>query len=171
MLHARTLVRHKLAVPRRWLNVGAKLPKVPLRRGTPADLAPLEPKGRSLLIGVPAAFSPSCSAKHIPGFVSAWTDLQRKGVSTVNVVAVNDVFVVKAWQETFDLPKGWKFYSDDGAWTRAAELDFDASKVLGGLRCKRFVAVLEDDKVVQLHVEPDGTGMTVSTAEAVLQAL
>lgn len=161
------------SVLRRDLHVGDRLPKVALRRGTPADSTTLSPKGKTLLIGVPAAFSPSCSASHIPGFLAAQKTLAEKGITAINVVAVNDVFVMKAWQATFDLPKSefWKFYSDDGTWAAAAELDFDATKALGGRRCKRFVAVLQDDKVVQLHVEPDGTGMTVSTAENVIKHL
>ncbi|BFZ55258.1 hypothetical protein PYCC9005_002298 [Savitreella phatthalungensis] len=173
--HGQKLIRSSCSSQRRLLSVGDSLPKVSVRKASPADEVFISPPatGRSILVGIPAAYSPSCSSSHIPGFISALPQLKKKGVERVDVVAVNDVFVMKAWQATFDgMTDDVSFYADqDGSWTRAAALEFDAAKVLGSKRCKRFAAIIDNGKVAKLFVEPDGTGMTVSTAENVLKEL
>ncbi|KAL2139683.1 hypothetical protein VTI28DRAFT_4853 [Corynascus sepedonium] len=124
-----------------------------------------------LLIGVPAAFSPACSATHVPGYASH----PRLGeFELVGVVSVNDVFVMKAWGETLD-PAGQlgiRFFADPtGRFTKMLDLAFDGSAIFGGDRSKRYAMIIEQGKVKSIAVEPDNTGTSVSLAEKVLGAV
>jgi len=124
--------------------------------------------GKALIIGVPAAFSPSCSNSHIPGFIN---HKKLKSAGDVFVVAVNDPFVTKAWGESLDPTgsSGIRFLGDpSAAFTKALELDFDAAAIFGGPRSKRYVLEIEDGKVSKMHIESDNTGLDVSAAEKVL---
>ncbi|KAI9749573.1 MAG: DNA replication regulator sld2 [Chaenotheca gracillima] len=128
----------------------------------------LQGAGKALIIGVPAAFSPSCSATHVPGYIN---NKNLKSAGKVFVVSVNDPFVMKAWGLTLD-PKGdsgVRFLGDPtGQFTEALDLSFDAAAIFGGPRSKRYALVVEDGKVTEAHVEPDNTGVDVSAAEKVL---
>ncbi|KAK3942077.1 Redoxin [Diplogelasinospora grovesii] len=125
-------------------------------------------KNKILLIGVPAAFSGSCSATHVPSYLH---HPKLKEFDMVAVVAVNDVFVMKAWGETLD-PAGTlgiRFLADPtAAFTKALDLTFDGSALFGGDRSKRYAIIVENGKVKSVHVEPDNTGTNVSMADKVL---
>ncbi|KAA6411498.1 MAG: TSA family [Lasallia pustulata] len=124
--------------------------------------------GRGLIIGVPAAFSPSCSESHIPGYLNSKA---LKGAGQVFVVSVNDPFVMKAWGSTLDPSgtSGVRFLGDPSAkFTTALDLHFDGAAIFGGDRSKRYALVVEDGKVKEAHVEPDNTGLNVSAADKVL---
>ncbi|KAK4148923.1 peroxiredoxin-5, mitochondrial [Chaetomidium leptoderma] len=124
-----------------------------------------------LLIGVPAAFSPACSATHVPGYLN---HPRAKDFELVGVVSVNDVFVMKAWGETLDPAgdQGLRFFADPtGKFTKMLDMAFDGSAIFGGDRSKRYAIVVEQGKIKSIAVEPDNTGTDVSLADKVLGAL
>ncbi|KUJ14633.1 Redoxin [Mollisia scopiformis] len=156
---------------RAFIKVGDKLPNLDVlvenSPGNKVNLSELA-TGKALLIGVPAAFSPSCSNSHIPGYIN-YKDLKSAG--DVFVIAVNDPFVTKAWADQLDPTgsSGIRFLGDPTAkYTEALDLAFDGSAIFGGPRSKRYALEIEDGKVKALHVEPDNTGLDVSAAEKVL---
>ncbi|MCJ1297332.1 hypothetical protein MMC08_000118 [Hypocenomyce scalaris] len=121
--------------------------------------------GKGLIVGIPAAFSPSCSESHIPGYLNS---NQLKDAGQVFVVSVNDPFVMKAWGATLDPngTSGVRFLGDPTAeFTRALDLHFDGSAMFGGDRSKRYALVVEEGKIKEAHVEPDNTGVNASTAD------
>ncbi|PQE14470.1 TSA family protein [Rutstroemia sp. NJR-2017a BBW] len=154
-----------------YIQIGDPVPNLSvLVENSPANKVNLSEltKGKALIIGVPAAFSPSCSESHIPGYIN---HPKLKDAGDVFVVAVNDPFVTKAWGATLDPSgkSGIRFLGDPTAsFTTAADLSFDGSAIFGGPRSKRYAMVIEDGKVKALHVEPDNTGLDVSAAEKVL---
>ncbi|MCJ1226182.1 Peroxiredoxin-5, mitochondrial [Toensbergia leucococca] len=153
------------------VQVGDRIPDLSvLVENSPGNQVNLsqELTGKGLIIGVPAAFSPSCSNSHIPSYLNS-PHLPTAG--SVFVISVNDPFVMKAWAETLDPngKSGVRFLGDPTAkFSEALELAFDGSTIFGGLRSKRYALVVEGGKVKEVHVEPDNTGVNVSTAEKVL---
>ncbi|KAF2835191.1 AhpC/TSA family protein [Patellaria atrata CBS 101060] len=156
---------------RAFVKVGDSIPSnVELMEDSPGNKVDIakELKGKGLIIGVPAAFSPSCSASHIPGYIN---NPKLKDAGNVFVVSVNDAFVMKAWKNDLDPSNksGIRFLADPAATlTSALDLTFDGSALFGGPRSKRYCLVIEDGKVKATHVEPDNTGVDVSAAEKVL---
>jgi peroxiredoxin len=127
-------------------------------------------RGKVVLIGLPAAFSPTCSEKHVPGYLAHAREFKQKGVDKIAVLAVNDFFTMKAWAKAQDIGDEISFVADgNGELTNALGLELDLTKAVLGKRCKRFSMVLEDGIVKSLSVEPDGTGYTVSSAESTLK--
>lgn len=128
-------------------------------------------KGRKVvLFSVPGAFTPTCTAKHLPGYVEKFEDFQRRGID-VACMAVNDAFVMGAWGKSQNTPDGLMMLADgNGAFTKALGLELDASAFGMGLRSKRFALYADDGVVKLLHVEAPGE-FKVSSAEAVLAAL
>lgn len=128
-------------------------------------------KGRKVvLFSVPGAFTPTCSAKHLPGYVEKFEDFQRRGID-VACMAVNDAFVMGAWGKSQNTPDGLMMLADgNGAFTKALGLELDASAFGMGSRSKRFALYADDGVVKLLHVEAPGE-FKVSSAEAVLAAL
>jgi len=128
-------------------------------------------KGKKVvLFSVPGAFTPTCSEKHLPGFVEHYQEFRKRGVE-VACVSVNDAFVMKAWAKDREVPQGLMMLADgNGDFAKALGLEMDASKFGMGLRSKRFALYAEDGVVKQLHVEAPGE-FKVSSAEAMLAAL
>lgn len=128
-------------------------------------------KGRKVvLFAVPGAFTPTCSAKHLPGYISHLADFQAKGVD-VACLSVNDAFVMGAWAKDQAVPEGIHMLADgNGAFTKSLGLELDATPFGMGLRAKRFALYAEDGVVKQLHVEAPGE-FKVSAAEYVLEHL
>ena len=124
-----------------------------------------------VLFNAPGAFTPTCSAKHLPGFIEKADELKAKGVDAIIGMAVNDPFVMQAWGERLEVPKGLRMLSDGNAdLTRALGLEMDASGYGMGVRSKRFALYAEDGIVKQLFVEAPGE-FRVSSAEHVLANL
>jgi peroxiredoxin len=124
-----------------------------------------------VLFSVPGAFTTTCSAKHLPGFINHAADIKAKGVDTIACMAVNDVFVMKAWGETSKAAGKVEMLADgNGEYARALGLELDASKFGMGTRGKRFSLIVQDGVVQQLNVEPPGE-FGVSSAEAALKQL
>jgi len=129
-------------------------------------------KGKTVvLFGVPGAFTPTCSAKHLPGFVTNAEALRAKGVDTVACMSVNDAFVMGAWAKDQGITDQVVMLADgSAALTKALGLELDLMGRGLGLRCQRFVLVAKDGKVTHVAVEAPGA-FEVSKAEAVLAAL
>lgn len=127
---------------------------------------------KTVIFGVPGAFTPTCSKDHAPGFVNSVDALKAKGVEKVVCVSVNDPFVMAAWGETLDKGKKIDFLADTvGDFTKAIDLPLDATPILGNVRCKRFSMYVEGGKVKALNVEPDGTGLTCSSAQDIVKMI
>ncbi len=127
--------------------------------------------GKVVTFAVPGAFTPTCSAKHLPGFVEHVADLRAKGVDRIVCMAVNDPFVMGAWAKDQNVGEKIIMLADgSGAFTKALGLELDLIARGLGVRSQRFAMVTENGKVTKLAVEPPG-GFDVSRAEAVLASL
>ncbi|KAH8435024.1 peroxiredoxin family protein [Aspergillus melleus] len=127
-----------------------------------------ELQGKGVIVGVPAAFSPACSASHVPGYIN---HPKLKEAGQVFVVAVNDPFVTKAWATALDPTgkSGIRFLGDPTAkFSEALDVLFDSASIFGNQRSKRYALLVEDGKVKEAFVEPDNAGLNVSAAEKVL---
>ena len=123
-----------------------------------------------VLFAVPGAFTPTCSERHLPGFVEHFDVFQAKGIG-VACMAVNDPFVMHAWGESQHVPQGLRMLSDgNGEFTRALGLEMDASAYGMGTRSKRFALYAENGVVQHVFVEAPGE-FRVSSAEHVLSQL
>ena len=120
---------------------------------------------------MPGAFTPTCSAKHLPGFVERADEIKGRGVDTVACLSVNDAFVMGAWAEAQGTGDKVKLLADgNGEFTRAVGLDFDGSNFGMGVRSQRYALIVEDGVVEHVAVEKP-MEFKVSSAEAVLEAL
>lgn len=126
--------------------------------------------GRKLvLFGVPGAFTPTCSERHLPGYVKLYPEFRARGVD-VFCMAVNDAFVMKAWAASQRVPSGLKLLADGNAsLTKALGLEMDGAAYGMGIRSRRFALYAEDGIVKLLNVEKPGE-LRVTTAEAMLEA-
>ena len=158
------------------IKVGDQIPAAKLMTPTPDGPREISTddifKGKKVvLFAVPGAFTPTCSAKHLPGFVEHVADLQAKGVDTIACMAVNDVFVMGAWGKDQNVGEGILMLADgSGAFTRQLGLELDLVARGLGVRSQRFALIAENGRVMHLAVEQPG-GFDVSRAEAVLAAL
>ncbi|HMB76664.1 MAG TPA: peroxiredoxin [Kiloniellaceae bacterium] len=124
-----------------------------------------------VLFALPGAFTPTCSAKHVPGYVANAAAIRDKGVDLIACLSVNDAFVMGAWGKDQNVGDSVMMLADGNAeLTKAMGMELDASGAGLGLRCKRFAMVVEDGKVTKLNVEAPGA-FEVSSAEAILGAL
>lgn len=158
------------------IKVGDQIPSMKLMKATadgPKEVSTDEIfKGRKVVMfAVPGAFTPTCSAKHLPGFVENFDALKAKGVDEVVCMAVNDAFVMGAWAKSQAADGKVTMLSDgSAALTKAMGLELDLVARNMGVRSQRFALVAQDGKVTHLAVEAPG-GFDVSRAEAVLAAL
>lgn len=127
--------------------------------------------GRVVLFAVPGAFTPTCSAKHLPGFIDDADAFAEAGVNRIVCMAVNDIFVMDAWARSAGVEDRIVMAADGNAeFTRALGLELDASAYGMGRRCQRFAMVIEDGIIRHLLVEPPGE-FRVSSAEHVIGLL
>lgn len=158
------------------IKVGDAVPSMKLMKATPEG--PKETstdeifKGKQVvLFAVPGAFTPTCSVKHLPGFVENAAAFKAKGVDTVACIAVNDAFVMGAWGKDQGTDGKVVMLADgSGAFTKALGLELDLVSRGMGVRSQRFALVAQDGKVTHLAVEQPG-GFDVSKAESILAAL
>jgi peroxiredoxin len=123
-----------------------------------------------ILFSVPGAFTPTCSAYHLPGFVENLAAFTDKGIDAIGCVAVNDVFVMHAWGKSAD-SEGIDMLADgNGEFAKALGLEMDGSAFGMGTRGQRFALIVDDGIVTQLMVEAPGE-FRVSSAESVLASL
>lgn len=155
------------------INPGDRLPEVAVQQITSkgiekTDTLTLFGTGRTVLFAVPGAFTPTCSERHLPGFVQNFDEFRRRGMD-VACMAVNDPFVMQAWMQSAGVPEGMVMVADGNAeLARALGLDLDASAYGMGIRSKRFAMVIADGTVEQVLVEAPGE-FRVSTAENLLE--
>ena len=129
-------------------------------------------KGKKIAIfGLPGAFTPTCSAKHVPGYVQNFNQLKGKGVDEIWCFAVNDPFVMGAWSRDQKASGKIRFMADGSAeYTKKLGLDLDLNARGMGMRCQRFSMIVDDGVVKQLNVEAAGK-YEVSGAEKMLEQL
>ena len=158
------------------IKVGDTLPSIKLTLATqdgPREVSTEELFGGKLVVlfGVPGAFTPTCTAQHLPGFVENLAAFKDKGVELVACMAVNDVFVMSAWGQANAIGEGIALIADGSyAFTHALGLELDLTNRGLGIRCQRFALVADNLKITHLGVEPPGD-FGVSKAESVLAAL
>lgn len=158
------------------IKVGDKLPSMKLM--TPGAEGPQEVDTGEIFAGktvvlfaVPGAFTPTCSARHVPGFLQHYDELKAKGIDEIVCLSVNDVFVMSAWAEDQKAGDRITFLADgSGAFTRALGLELDLVARGLGVRSQRYALIAQDGEVTHLAIEQAG-GFEVSRAEAVLDAL
>lgn len=158
------------------IKVGDRIPAGTLKQMTkdgPANVTTEQLfKGRKVvLFSVPGAFTPTCHAKHLPGYLELHDKLKAKGVDTIACLAVNDVFVMDAWGKASGIGDRILMLADGNAdFTKALGLELDASGFGMGTRGKRFAMVVNDGVVTHLNVEAAGE-FRVSAADHVLGQL
>jgi peroxiredoxin (alkyl hydroperoxide reductase subunit C) len=158
------------------IAVGEAIPAVKVMQATaegPRELDTAEFfKGRTVaLFGVPGAFTPTCSAKHLPNFVQHAKALHDKGVDVIACLSVNDAFVMQEWAKSQGITSEVVMIADGSALlTKAMGLELDLTARGLGVRSQRFALLAKDGKVTHVGVEPPG-GFEVSKAEALLAAL
>lgn len=123
-----------------------------------------------VLFAVPGAFTPTCSAAHLPGFVANADKIKAKGVDSIVCISVNDAFVMDAWGKGQNAEELMMVADGNGDFTRAMGLEMDGTGFGMGSRSRRYALVAEDGKIATLNVE-QGPGLDASSAEAIMAAL
>lgn len=154
---------------------GERLPDVKLTKAGPDGNEPVQTgdyfKGRKVaLFSVPGAFTPTCSAKHLPGFVEKAADLKAKGVDEIACTAVNDAFVMGAWNQRDGSADVTMLADGNGEFAQALGLTMDGSGFGLGQRGSRWSMVVNDGVVEELNIEGPGE-FKVSSAEHMLEQL
>ena len=158
------------------ISIGDTIPAATLGTPTPDGPKPITTdeifKGKTVaLFAVPGAFTPTCSAKHLPGFKEKAAEFKAKGVDTIACVSVNDLFVMKAWGADQGITDEVILLADgNGDFTKAIGLEFDGSKFGMGLRSQRYSLIAKDGVVTSLNVEEAGE-FKVSSADYMLGQL
>ena len=156
------------------IKEGDRIPSVDITVVTPDDRETLSAdrlfSGKKIvLFGVPGAFTPTCSASHLPGFVALADQIKARDVDMIACVSINDVFVMRAWGEQQNAEAITLLADLDGAFTDAIGLG-EARPDLGGRRSQRYAMIIEDGVVTKLNVEIPKE-FKVSDAETMLNAL
>ncbi len=157
------------------ISVGDKLPQATLVKATPdgpeqVDTASYFAGKTVALFAVPGAYTPTCSAKHLPSFIDKGDELKAKGVDEIACVSVNDAFVMGAWAKANDAADVTMLADWDASFATALGLTMDGSKFGLGTRSQRYAMLVEDGVVKQLDVEAPGE-YKVSSAEHMLEQL
>lgn len=156
---------------------GSKLPqaKFKIMSGTgPSEITTEELfKGKkAVLFAVPGAFTPTCHARHLPGFLEHAAEFKAKGVDLIACTAVNDVFVMNAWAEASGADGIVEMLADgNGDFAKAIGLEMDGTPIGFGIRSKRYAMLLDDGVVKALHVEAQPGTAQESSAERLLADL
>lgn len=159
------------------IQVGERLPAAKLRRATAEGVQTVDigeyTSGRKVVIfAVPGAFTPTCSERHLPGFLENAEAIKAKGVDAIACVAVNDPFVLKAWEHVSGINQKIDVLADGNAeYTKALGLDFDGSAAGLGTRSRRYAMVVDDGVVKALLVDDVPSQAEVSSARSILAAL
>jgi glutaredoxin/glutathione-dependent peroxiredoxin len=158
------------------IKVGDKIPSMKLMTATPEGPKEISTdeifKGKNVvLFAVPGAFTPTCTFKHLPGFVELADEFKAKGVDTVACIAVNDAFVMGAWAKSQGAEGKMLMLADgSGQFTKSLGLELDLTARGMGVRSQRYALVAQDGKVTHIAVEAPG-GFEVSKAESILAHL
>lgn len=157
------------------IEVGDRIPDSTLttmgeKGPLPLNTAELFGGKKVVLVSIPGAFTPTCSARHLPGFVDHADELLAAGIDTIAFFAVNDVFVMNAWGKSAGADKILMLADGNGEFAAALGLELDATAFGMGHRSQRFALVAEDGVVTKLFIEGPGE-FKVSSAEYVLASL
>ena len=158
------------------IEVGQKIPSVTIKQATPEGAADVDPAQlfagkKVILFSLPGAFTPTCSQKHLPGYVAELAQLRAKGIDLVACLSVNDAFVMKAWAEQHDaLGKITMLADGNAAFSKALGIDSDLSKAQMGVRARRGVMRIDNGVVKSIDMEEPGK-FEVSSAQACLLKL
>ena len=157
------------------ISKGDKLPDVALVKATADGPEKIQSgeyfAGKKVaLFGVPGAFTPTCSAKHLPGYVDKAADLKAKGVDEIAVTSVNDAFVMGAWNKDSGSSDITMLADGNGDFAKALGLDADFSGYGMGTRSQRYSLIVDDGVVTEVNVEGPGE-FKVSSAEHMLGQL
>ena len=159
------------------ISAGDKVPSVTFKMLTADGLSDVPSNDyfggkKTALFAVPGAFTPTCSAKHVPSFLAQADALKAKGVDQIACVSVNDAFVMKAWGESTSSGDAIDMLADgNGEFARATGLTLDARGFGLGERTTRFSMIVDDGTITALNVEENPTEMVVSSAEHMLTQL
>ncbi|MDX2027939.1 MAG: peroxiredoxin [Alphaproteobacteria bacterium] len=156
------------------IKTGDKIPSVTLKQLTDSGMQDVSTDNvfngkKVVMFAVPGAFTPTCSAKHLPGFVQHLNDFKSRGVE-IACLAVNDPFVMKAWQDAGSAQGITMLADGNGTFTKALGLEMDGTGYGLGTRCQRFALYAENGLVKSIAVEKPGA-FEVSSAEAMLRAI
>ncbi|HUG44974.1 MAG TPA: peroxiredoxin [Sphingomicrobium sp.] len=157
------------------INVGDKIPDAPIAIATSEGPKPTTTgeyfKGRKVaLFAVPGAFTPTCSARHLPSYVDKANGLKEKGIDEIACISVNDPFVMAAWGDKDGSRDITMIADGNGQFAEAVGLDMDASKFGMGKRSQRYSMIVDDGIVEQLNIEAPGE-YRASSAEHMLEQL
>ena len=158
------------------IAAGSKIPSVMIKQATPEGGADVDPAAlfagkKVVMFSLPGAFTPTCSSKHLPGYVKELPALKAKGIDIVACLSVNDAWVMKAWAEQHDaLGKIVMLADGSAAFSKALGIDVDLTKAQMGIRCGRGVFVIEDGTVKSLDMEAAGK-FEVSNVESCMLKL
>ena len=158
------------------VSVGDRIPNLTLMKATADGPQPVGTQDffsgrRVALFSVPGAFTPTCSVRHLPGFVEKADELRAKGIDEIACTAVNDAFVLAAWAKMGEAVDKVTMLADgNGEFAKALGLEMDGSKFGMGQRGKRFSMVVSDGVIEQMFVEEPGA-FNVSSAEHMLERL
>jgi peroxiredoxin len=156
------------------IKVGDLLPKVTFNLLTNEGMTnpstdDLFANKKVVLFAVPGAFTPTCSASHLPGFITLADQYFAKGIDSIICLSVNDAFVMKAWGESQNAEHITMLADGDAAFTKALGLDKETG-VFGGTRSKRYAMIVDNGKVTDLNIEAEKQ-FEVSKAEAILELI
>ena len=155
------------------INAGDTIPSVTIKQATPEGGADVDPSvlfagKKVVMFSLPGAFTPTCSSKHLPGYIAKLSDLKAQGVDIVACLSVNDAWVMKAWAEQHDaLGKIVMLADGSGHFSKALGIEADLDKAQMGLRCRRGVITFENGVAKMIAMEAPGK-FDVSSAEACL---
>jgi peroxiredoxin len=158
------------------IKVGDKIPSVSLKHMDEGGMQTVSTddlfRGKKVvLFALPGAFTPTCSAKHLPGFVQNHDKLKAKGVDTIACLSVNDAFVMNAWGKDQKTDGKVMMLADGNAdFAKAVGLTMDGTGYGMGLRSQRYAMVVDNGVIKALNVEAPGA-FEVSSAEAIMKAL
>jgi len=157
------------------IQVGDRIPDVPLTLATPEGPVPVKSGDyfagkRVALFAVPGAYTPTCSARHLPSYVELAAELKAKGIDEVACTSVNDAFVMGAWNKEQGSQDITMLADGNGQFAEELGLEMDASKFGMGKRSQRYSMIINDGVVEQLNVEAPGE-YSASSAETLLGQL
>lgn len=158
------------------IKVGDKIPSAVMTTMTADGPGPVATDEffagkKVVLFAVPGAFTPTCSAKHLPGFVTRADEILAKGVDAIACMSVNDVFVMHAWGESAGVGGKVAMLADgNGDFTKAVGLELDGTGFGMGMRSQRFAMIVEDGTVTALYIEEPGA-FQVSSADHIISEL
>ena len=142
-----------------------------ISRWVDIDTLELAEDRKIVVFGLPGAFTPTCSAKHMPGFVEYESDIKARGIDEIICVSVNDAFVMQAWEKDQNSKGKVTLFADgNGDFTSALGLELDGTGYGLGKRSQRFAMIVQDGVIEHLKVE-EGPGIDVSSAESILALL